>query len=249
MSIERFSASAAAKHMACHASANLEMAIPGYSPPVLDPNVGGAAGAGTDVHKLISDLIKVKHVTATRETKFSAKDMIAIGRALTYIGEVWSTRRFQVVSEQTFKATWLPTPTDTTPDLVLYTKDEIHCIDVKWGKIPVEVVGNEQLLFYDLCIAPLAPKAKGVTNHIVQPRADNIEAWFADTATLASFKDDAIAAQTAILSGSKQFGPSDHCKFCPAYPHSRAPKGSPLCPATMQLLYPTSIDEDEILAL
>jgi hypothetical protein len=35
--------------------------------------------------------------------------------------------------------------------------------------------------------------------------------------------------------------------FCPAYPHSRSEKGKPLCPATMALLYPPIIDEDEIL--
>ena len=33
---ERFSASNAAKHMACPASANLELAIPNYQPPVDD---------------------------------------------------------------------------------------------------------------------------------------------------------------------------------------------------------------------
>jgi hypothetical protein len=44
--------------------------------------------------------------------------------------------------------------------------------------------------------------------------------------------------------------PSDHCKFCPAYPHSRAAeKGSPPCPVTLQLLYPKVVNEDEILAL
>lgn len=245
---QRFSASVAARHMACHASAQLELAIPGWTEPVRDDTVGAAA-FGTSVHKIIEDLIATKHVTATTTTKFSAKDMLAVARILTYIGELWSTRRFHVLSETSVEAAWLTTKPKTTADLVLYVQDEIHVIDVKWGKVHVEVVDNDQLLYYDVCYAPLAPKAKGVMNHILQPRADNMNSWFADTTRLAKFMADAQATEAAIAAGDVTFGPSDHCKFCPAYPHSRGERGKPLCPATMQLLYPSHIDEDAILAL
>lgn len=247
MTIERFSASVAGRHMACHASANLELAIPGWQPP--PPRPPGAAGAGTSIHGIVEQLFAIKTTTATRETKFNAKDMLAFARILTYIGELWSTRRFSVLVEQSFTAAWLPQPTSTTPDLVLYTQDEVHLLDMKWGKIPVEVVGNPQLLFYDVCVAALAPKAKGVTNHILQPRADNMESWFADTNVIRDFRDEAIATQRSILAGSTTFGVSDDCKFCPAFPHSRGEKGQPLCPEAMRLLYPKHVDEDAILAL
>lgn len=242
---DSFSASVAGRHMACHASANLPLAIPGFVPPV---RTQGAKNTGTDIHKVIEDLLAIETVTATRTTKFNAKDMIAFGRAMVYIGEVWSKRRFSYLSEHTVQSDWLPQPRPTTADLVFYTQDQLEIVDTKWGKIPVEAHGNVQGLFYAASYAYLAPKATEVTFHIVQPRADNMESWTISLSELAQFMNDAIAAQTAILAGDTTFGPSDECKFCPAYPHSRGDKGSPLCPATLKLLYPrVEIDESAML--
>lgn len=247
---KRLSASNASKFIACHASANLEVAIPGFIEP--DRVYGGAAQAGTDVHKVIEDLLGIEYVTKSRTSKFSAKDMMAVGKMLTYIGEVWSRRRFTVLSEEKVVATWLTTQPSTTADIVMFTQDEIHIMDPKWGTIPVEVVGNKQLLFYAACYGQLAPKAKGVTVHILQPRADNLASWFIDAATLKQFMDEAVAAELAIESGDVTMSPGDHCTFCPANPHSRGGKGTPSCPVMMDLLgYVPAIpvDEDEILSL
>ena len=75
-----------------------------------------------------------------------------------------------------------------------------------------------------------------------------MERWAISRDDLMAWADEAIDTQQKILAGDVTFGPSDHCMFCPAYPHSRSPKGRPLCPATMQILYPTiGIDEDEML--
>jgi len=49
---ERFSASQAGRHMACHASADLEKAIVGYIPPVDDRTVDNAANRGTDCTRI-----------------------------------------------------------------------------------------------------------------------------------------------------------------------------------------------------
>lgn len=246
---ERFSASVAGRHMACHASADLPAAIPNWVPPVVDRSKGTKA-TGTTVHKVVEDLVNTKLVTKSQTVKFNAKDMLAVGRLLTYIGEVWSQRRFTVLSEHTVTATWLATNPNTTADLVFYTKDQLEIVDIKWGVIPVEVVENEQLLFYAASYGHLAPKAKGVRVHIVQPRANNMESWFIDTSRLGQFMAEAQAAEAAIQAGDVTFGPSDHCTFCPANPHSRGDKGRPLCPTMMQLLYPSvGVDEDAVLAL
>jgi len=237
MPIERFSASVAGRHMACHASANLELAIPGWQPPVVD-HAAGAKGHGTKVHKILEDA-----------GALPAREILALARVLQYVGELRSTRRFKVLLEPQVTATWLKAQPGTTADLVLYTQDEIHVVDYKWGKIPVSVYDNKQLLYYDVCFAPLAPKAKGVTNHILQPMADNFESEFVPSPVLKQFMADAIATEEAIAKGSTKFGPSDECKFCPANPHSRGDKGHPMCPVMMQLLYPTPFDEDEILSL
>jgi hypothetical protein len=147
---ERFSASNAAKHMACHASANLELAIPNYVAPVDETR---AASVGTDRHDILA-----------RVNEMTAREMKGFASVLDYIADLRSTRRFKVLIEESITATWLPSQPKTTVDLVLYTQDEIHVLDYKNGKIPVEVVGNEQLLYYALCFAPLAPKAKGATS-------------------------------------------------------------------------------------
>ena len=234
--IERFSASVAARHMACHGSAELETAIPNWVPPEVEET--RAAAEGTSVHSIFEKVWEL-----------SARDLRHFAAIVDYVAQLRSTRRFSVLIEQPVVAEWLTTKPTTTADLVLYTQDEIHVIDTKWGKIPVEVVGNEQLLYYDVCYAPLAPRAKGVTNHILQPRADNMNSWFASTTVISRFMEDAMKAEAAIQAGDRTLGPSDHCKFCPANPHSRANKGRPLCPAMMQMLYPNKIDEDEMLSL
>lgn len=235
---KRFSASNAAMMMSCPASANLELAIPNWTPPVVDENAG-AKGHGTKLHKIFEEV----HALPTR-------DIRAIAEMFSYVADLRATRRFKVMTEAKITATWLPSQPSTTADLVLYTQDEIHVLDPKTGRIPVEAANNKQLMFYAVCFAPLAPKAKGVTLHILQPWADTgCHSWFADTNTLKQFMDEAIATDQKILAGDTTFGPSDDCKFCPAYPHSRSDKGKPLCPATMKLLYPPIVHEDEILAL
>lgn len=235
---QRFSASNAAMHMACHASANLDKAILGWAPPVEDRTADNAANRGTAKHKMLEPIMEL-----------GAKDIGYMARVLQYVADLRSTRRFKVLVEHEVTATWLPSQPRTTADLVLYTSDEIHVLDQKWGKIEVPVVENVQLLFYAACYAGLAPKAKGVTVHIMQPYCDNYESWFIDTIRLGQFMDEARKTDAAIQGGSIVFGPSDHCKFCPANPHSRAQKGSPLCPEMMQVLYPPILDEDSILGL
>lgn len=232
---EQFSASRAARLMSCHASAHLELAIPNWTPPVVD-QMAGAKGKGTRMHEMLEPLWAL-----------GATDMGYVAAVVDYVATLRATRRFNVLIEESVDVTWLPSCPKTTADLVFYVGDEIHVIDFKWGKIPVEVVGNKQVLYYARSYAPLAPRAKGVTGHIVQPYAGVFESWFMDTAELARFEAQAVATDKAITAGSVQFGPSDSCMFCPAYPHSRSDKGKPLCPATMAMLYPPVIDEDEIL--
>lgn len=233
---EKFSASRVARHMQCHASANLDLAIPNWTPPVQDPNKDNAANRGTHFHEVFAEIMS-----------FGAKDLQKFSEATTYIAELRKRRRFNVLIEQQMYADWLPTKPGTTADLVLYVSDEIHIVDLKTGKIPVSAVGNAQLLFYAATYGHLAPKAKGVYLHIVQPWADVMEYWFADVSVIAQFMNDATTTETAIQAGSTQFSPGDGCQFCPANPHGRGLKGQPLCPAMLELLYPRLIDEDEIL--
>lgn len=235
MTIERLSASNAAKHMTCHASANLEVAIPGFTLPLIQETK--ASIKGTSMHSLLEE-----------SGRFTPTEQEAIAKAMLYVATLRKTRRFQQILEAKGEGWWLQSRPPTTADVVLHVANELHVIDYKMGKIPVDVTNNAQLMYYALAFAPLAPKAAGVTVHIVQPLADNIEFVFISKAELEQFMQESIAAEAAINAGDTTFTPSDHCKFCPANPHGRGIKGRPLCPALMQLYYPQhELDVADIL--
>ena len=235
---KRFSASNAAQLIACPGSANLDVAIPGWQePPKRDD--AGARKKGHELHEYLD-----------RTSTLSPKDLESLAAALLYMAQLRRQRRFKILTEETIEAAWLDTHPTTTVDVVLYTQDELHIVDYKTGLIRVSPVNNEQLMYYALCFLHLAPRAKGVTLHIVQPWvADGIESWYVTASELADFMLLAQATEQKILSLYPGLHPSDHCTFCPANPHSRGDKGSPMCPAMMQVLYPMHADEDEILAL
>lgn len=235
---ERFSASYATRHLNCHASANLKAAIPGYEDPPDDGRIK-ASVLGTEMHRFM-ELAQA----------YSPAEVLALARAMEYVAELRKRRRFKMRLEAQGQGWWLVGKPNTTADVLLYVSDEIHVIDYKFGRVPVEVDGNDQGKYYSLAFLPMAPRAKGVHFHIVQPLVDNIESTFFTRAELEQFKADTIAAQDAILNGSVKFSPGDHCQFCPANPHSRGAKGSVYCPAMLQVLYPPPpLDEDAILDL
>lgn len=236
---ERFSASVASRHMKCSASADLEAAIPHWVAPEEDPSADNAANRGTALHERFAEVMAL---TRNDAENFSA--------AVSYVTEVKKLRRFKQLIEVGEKVTWLAHSTPmTTADLVLYVQDEMHVIDLKTGRIPVEVVGNEQLMYYALTYGHYAPKAKGVHLHIVQPWADNMESWYVTTQELMQFRDDALKAEALIHLGSSTFSPGDHCLFCAANPRGRGAKGHPYCPAVMDLYYPQVLDEEAVLDL
>ena len=233
---ERFSASVASRLITCPGSANLDLSIPGWVPPVIDRTKGQKA-VGTNRHKWLQEA-----------SDLSASELRQIAMALEYYAQIRSRRRFKVLSEETVVVDWLQSKPKTTVDVALYVQDELHIVDWKWGKIPVPVDDNDQLMYYAVTHRNLAPKASGAWLHIIQPPADNCASVFVTAAELKAFMLRAQAAEQQVLAKSTVLNPGDKaCQFCPAYPHSRSDKGSPLCPVTMQLLYPRVVDEAEIL--
>lgn len=233
---ERFSASVASKHLACSASANLDIAIPGWTPP---PNQGStpASTRGEAMHQVLEQM-----------AAFTPKEMAALAEAGAYVAELRQTRRFTQLLEEPTQGWWLDGTPNTRSDVVLYVTDEIHVIDYKFGRIRVEAEGNSQGKYYSAAYLPLAPKAKGVKFHVVQPLIkDGItSAWFS-RAELEQFMVDTSMAEAKILAGDTTFTPGDHCTFCPANPAGRGGKGKPSCPAMVSLLYPQRLSDDDIM--
>ena len=226
---KQLSASSAERFSLCTGSADLPSAIPGWVDGV--PKPGNAASRGSLIHEVLA-----------AATELSPAELRGLHQALAYFAGLRTLRRFTVLSEYTFTAGWLDPAVLSTVDVALHTIDELHIIDWKTGKIPVSPVDNKQLMFYAACAAYLAPKAKFVTLHVIQPWSPE---WSPDIAShvvtadeLALFMDEMRAAHAKIQAHDLTLSPGDHCQFCPANPHSRGVKGSPLCPAQMAVLYP-----------
>lgn len=232
----KLSASVIGRAMTCTASADLETAIPGWTPPVRDDNAG-AKGTGSRIHLGLEHLFK----------DLTSSQLPQLIKLLDYVHGVASTRRFRKLVEEPMVAEWLTSRPVTTPDLVLYLSDELHIFDWKWGRLPVDVIDNPQLMFAAVSCAHLAPKAQQVTVHLLQPPLDKFESQVLTAAQLAVFSLKVREAEQLIHSKQLTFVPSDHCTFCPANPHSRGDKNRPYCPAMMKMLYPEFIDEAEIL--
>src|SRR3982750_1325527 len=118
---ERFSASVAARHMACPASAHLDLAIPNWVAPVDDRTADNAANRGTLRHEMTEPIFGLP-----------ARDILEMSALFGYVGKLRESRRFSVLVEQEVTAEWLTSRPTTKADLVLFTKDEIHVLDQKW---------------------------------------------------------------------------------------------------------------------
>ena len=75
----RFSASSAARLMACPGSADLEAAIPGFEPP--EKNENGRKGEGQRIHELLANIITMP-----------LRDVEKMVEALDYVAQLRRTR-------------------------------------------------------------------------------------------------------------------------------------------------------------
>lgn len=241
-SVKKFSASQAERFIGCHASADLETAIPGFQHPENDPlaqpaipnNLGyivemiekvstdtgssKAANRGTMLHAVVATLL------VEFSTQGKMKQLLEL---FTELNAVMQTRRFKVLIEVMAELDWLQNPTLTTADLVLCTADELHVWDWKWGTMPVDPSAL-QLKIYGLAFQHLAPKAKGVTVHVGQP--GNYASLFFSDAQLEAARDLVIQHEAEVIAGDLSFNTGKQCEFCPASPWTRGAKGNLSCP-------------------
>lgn len=204
--------------MSCHASTDLPAALPGFEFP---DDRSMAASRGDDIHEMLAQVIGY----GTR------KDLGDIVKMLSYVNDIMSRRRFNVLTEHKMKMTWLQAGTKTTADVILYTQDELHVIDHKTGSIPV-MPNCTQLLTYGAAAMRqgFSPKAKGVYLHVNQPTGDNQVSYFALNEELEQLIAEQTRHEAEILAGDLSFGPSDAaCLFCPASPFKFGVKANITC--------------------
>ena len=240
--MEKFSASQAEKLIGCHASADLEAAIPGFLYPAKDPNrepilpdnleyiVGMIEKVSTDTgsSKAANRGTLLHACVATLLAEFKTQGQFAkLMELFTALNVVMQDRRFKVLIEETVMLDWLQNPAPTTADLVFYTQDEIHVWDWKFGTMPVDI-NALQLKIYGYAFMPLAPKAPGVFVHVLQP--GNYASLFFSRKQLEDARDLVIHHEALVLAGDRTFATGKQCEFCPASPFTRGAKGNLSCP-------------------
>lgn len=241
--MKKFSASQAEKFIGCHASADLEKAIPGFimpeddtdRAPAIPDNLGyivemiervstdtgssKAANRGTMLHAVVATLL----------TEFSTqRKMQQLTELFVMLNALMQKRRFKMLIEVQGEMDWLQYPTPTTADLVLYTADELHVWDWKWGTMPVDPSAL-QLRLYANAFKHLAPKAPGVTVHVGQP--GNYASLIFSMEQLQDAQDLVMKHEAEVIAGDLSFNTGKQCEFCPASPFTRGAKGNIPCNA------------------
>lgn len=212
--MKKLSASNASQWMSCHASTDLEAAIPGF---VATKDETFAASKGTAMHDVLALALDVG-------TNRDLQDIVSM---LDYVAELRKERRFKMLVEYQMLTSWMVRPSVTTADVILYLQDELHVIDHKTGGTVVDPDSPQLLTYAAAAMAEgLAPKAEGVWVHVNQPRADNqVKTWIS-RADIALFVAEQMEHERQILAGDLAFGPSPAaCTFCMANPASRGSVG------------------------
>ena len=112
-----------------------------------------------------------------------------------------------------------------TADCVMYNTQykRLRVIDYKHGSgVVVEVVNNEQLLYYALgALETLKYPCDQVMLTIVQPRAYHkdgpIRSWVIPSLNMIDFENELIAAAKETEKSNPKIVPGKHCIFCPAF--------------------------------
>lgn len=239
--MKKFSASQAERFIACHASADLEKAIPGFVLPEDDeerePSIPDNIGYIVDmIDKVSTDTGSSK--AASRGSMLHACVAVLMAEFMTAgkfaeltelfnrLSHWMQQRRFKILIEETGWMDWLQQPAPTTADLVMYTSDELHIWDWKFGSMPVDIAAL-QLKIYALVFLHLAPKAKGAWVHVLQP-GNYAEVYFSRD-QLEAARDLVIQHEAEVIAGDLSFATGKQCEFCPASPYTRGAKGNISC--------------------
>lgn len=110
---------------------------------------------------------------------------------------------------------------DGTADCVVWNSvtEELHIIDLKYGKMHVEVAENSQLMTYAVAAAnQLKVSPKLTYLHVFQPRTGNVNQWAAAKPRLQVHYYSLVAALQDACGDNPSHNPDPdaQCKWCPA---------------------------------
>ena len=258
----KLSASSAARWMACPPSANLAATMP--------DTASSYAAEGTLAHALgelqlrqyftpsvDSKTVQVERGRLIAESTWDGQPLYQPemdGYVQTYVDYVKSiaigcTAPFVTLEKRVDFSAWVPGGFGTA-DCIIISGDEMHIIDLKYGKgVPVSAEGNPQLQLYALGAYGtyhLLYGIKSATLHIVQPRIDNISAWSLSIEDLLAFGEKAHEKALLADKGEGEYAAGEWCQFCPANGVCRARADYNIQLAGFTKLQPPTLSNDEI---
>jgi len=178
------------------------------------------AAEGSRAHALAETILSDRTLGALAD---ASEDMLAAVRI--YVDFVRSISRGAVLFiEHRFDLSSLHKGLFGTADAVVYQASTKHLIvaDYKHGSgIPVEVVGNVQLMYYGLgALLSFGYPCETVDLVVVQPRCPHvggpIRSWRIDSFRLLDFAADLVEFAKCTEEPDAPLVPGDHCQFCPA---------------------------------
>lgn len=182
-------------------------------------------------HQSVDGITEIEGVPVTDEMREHVRTYVDVVR------ETHSRLGGQLLVEHKISLAEINPPVDMfgTADTILVADRALEVFDLKYGQgVPVEVVGNPQLLYYVLgAMFALAPeqrkKLDRVAITVVQPRAPHpdgpVRRWEITPEEMVRFAVQVREAAVATQRPGAPLVPGSQCRFCNAQGH---------CPALQQ---------------
>lgn len=218
----KFNSSGAHRWTVCLGQPNLAAQFP-------EPPSSRDALAGTQAHEILEMCLSaaIGGVPAEPHKYTNSPEIIAsINAVLDYLARLRAEAPdLHVTAEQ---RVWFPqdvvakTECGGTLDIMAYSPNQRRAwiVDFKHGAgVPVEVVGNKQLLMYAAAALWTMELAEAVLV-IIQPRAQHrlgpVREWIIGPVEIVDFVSDVDDALRAAIRPDAPLVPGDHCRWCPA---------------------------------
>lgn len=176
------------------------------------------AEEGTKAHELAAAILSKGELPFDADPEMLEAVMVYVNA----VTELWGPKDTKLV-EQGFHLKDIHEGAFGTADCVLYKPElkRLYVFDYKHGQgIPVDVVGNQQLMYYGLGALLANPQFRvlDVELVIVQPRCSHpdgpVRSWRISAIDLLDFSVDLLEAIRRTEDPSAELVPGDHCRFC-----------------------------------
>ncbi len=129
-----------------------------------------------------------------------------------------------------------------TADAIVIHRDTLHVFDLKTGHIPVDAVGNTQLMIYAAgalkTFASLTKRVKFVAMHVIQPNFGGMNSAKMPIRQFSSQVSGIIIAAERTKQDGAMRSAGEHCRFCPAVEVCDVRKNETVALARMAFLQP-----------